>query len=238
MKITVLAFATAAEALGGEPLELEVAEGSKLSELEGILCARFPRLVPLWPRLAVAVDGQLASLETSLSEGMEVALLPPVSGGSDALLPLLSQGPIDCALVEATVRHPSRGAVLVFRGDVRHHHQGRPVDKLTYSAYRPMAEARLGRIVRELEDTGDNLRVAIVHRLGEVAAGETSVVIAVASPHREAAYGASREALERLKKEVPIWKQEHFTDGEATWREVEPLGPGKAELGSEESSRP
>jgi molybdopterin synthase catalytic subunit len=79
--------------------------------------------------------------------------------------------------------------------------------------------------MRDIEAAGENLRVVIVHRLGEVPAGETSVVIAVASPHRDAAYNASREALERLKKEVPIWKREHFADGAAQWREVEPLAP-------------
>jgi molybdopterin synthase catalytic subunit len=96
------------------------------------------------------------------------------------------------------------------------------VARLTYTAYRPMALAALERIVRELEMTGE-ARVAVVHRLGEVPVGEPSVVIAAASAHRRAAYEASREALERLKREVPIWKREHYADGEAAWREEEPL---------------
>lgn len=135
----------------------------------------------------------------------------------------LTDEPIDVAAVERLVAAEDCGAVLLFLGTVRNHHAGRPVARLTYSAYRPMAEANLGRIVDELEAGGDRLRVAIVHRLGDVPLSEPSVVIAVASPHREAAYDASRTALERLKKEVPIWKQEHYTDGEVTWREEEPL---------------
>jgi len=106
---------------------------------------------------------------------------------------------------------------------VRDHHAGRPVAKLTYSAYRPMALAGLRRIVTDLEASGPGLRAAIVHRLGEVPVGEASVVIAISSPHRAAAYEASRTALERLKAEIPIWKREHYADGEAAWREEEPL---------------
>lgn len=131
---------------------------------------------------------------------------------------------IDVAAVERLVADPSCGAVLLFLGTVRDHHGGRRVARLEYSAYEPMARERLATIVRELEDEADGLRVAIVHRLGDVPLGEASVVIAVASPHREAGYEASRTALERLKREVPIWKRETYDDGEVAWREEEPLG--------------
>ena len=130
---------------------------------------------------------------------------------------------IDVAAVERSVASAECGAVLLFLGTVRNHHAGREVSGLTYSAYRTMAQANLQRIVDELEAGGARLRVAIVHRLGDVPLSEPSVVIAVASPHREAAYDASRTALERLKKEVPIWKREHYVDGEVSWREEEPL---------------
>jgi molybdopterin synthase catalytic subunit len=106
---------------------------------------------------------------------------------------------------------------------VRNHHGGRAVERLTYSAYRSMAEERLLTIVREIEAEEDDLALAIVHRLGEVPAGEASVAIAAASPHRAAAYEASRRALERLKKEVPIWKRERYAGGEEAWREEEKL---------------
>ena len=121
------------------------------------------------------------------------------------------------------VADPSCGAVVVFSGTVRDSHRGRPVDRITYSAYRAMAQARLREIASRLERRYEGTRVAIVHRLGELRVGEPSVVIAVASPHREAAYAANREALERLKTEVPIWKREHYADGESRWREEEPL---------------
>lgn len=133
---------------------------------------------------------------------------------------------IDVASVEHAVAHPSCGAVLLFLGNVRDHHGGKKVVRLSYSAYETMARERLRRIARELEDEGRDagLRVAIVHRLGDVPIGEPSVVIAVASAHREAAYDASRTALERLKREVPIWKRETYDDGDEVWREEESLG--------------
>ncbi|MEE8525958.1 MAG: molybdenum cofactor biosynthesis protein MoaE [Thermoanaerobaculia bacterium] len=224
MKVRVIAFATASDVLGRTPVEIDLPENSRLADLEREILARYPALEPLWPRLAVAVDGELSTTDRELTDGAEVALLPPVSGGSGPPpRAALVDGPIDMAAVERRVADPACGAVLLFLGTVRDHHAGRAVAGLTYSAYRTMAEKVLGRIAGELEAAGDRLRVAIVHRLGEVPVGEASVVIAVASPHREAAYEASRSALERLKHEVPIWKRERYADGETAWREEEPL---------------
>jgi molybdopterin synthase catalytic subunit/molybdopterin converting factor small subunit len=236
MKIRLLAFASAGDALGTTEAELEMPAGSRVADLRERLDRDYPKLGPLWPRLAIAVDGRIASLETGLEEGVEVALLPPVSGGTgEPLRAELVDGPIDTDQAVAAVSGPGRGAVVVFLGTVRDHHAGRPVEKLTYSAYRPMALEGLRRIVAALEAAHPDLRAAIVHRLGEVPVGEASVVIAIGSPHRAAAYDASRTALERLKAEIPIWKREHYADGEAAWREEEPLV--KAVVGRE-SDRP
>ncbi len=226
MKVRVIAFATASDVLGREALELTLPEAAGLAELRAELVARHPNLETLWDRLAVAVDGALVRGEERLSDGCEVALLPPVSGGAPRETQpraMLTDNSIDVATLERSVAGGDRGAVLVFLGTVRDHHRGRAVDRLTYSAYRAMAEQTLERIAGELEAAAEQLRVAIVHRLGEVPVGEASVAIATASPHRAAAYDASREALERLKREVPIWKREHYADGEAVWREEEPL---------------
>jgi MoaE-MoaD fusion protein len=229
MKIRLLAFASAGDAIGSSEMELEVPEGSRVADLRARLDAAHPKLGPLWPRLAVAVDGRVVTPEEPLSPGAEVALLPPVSGGSGPLRADLrsdlTDGPIDTAAMVAAVSGPGRGAVLVFLGTVRDSHAGRGVEKLTYSAYRTMALEGLARIAADLEASSPGLRAAIVHRLGEVPVGEASVVIAVASPHRAAAYEASRTALERLKTEIPIWKREHYTVGPAAWREEEPLTP-------------
>lgn len=223
MRVRLVAFATAADALGSGEREVELPDGATVADLRRDLEAAHPALKPHWPRLAVAIDGRLVGPEAELPDGCEVALLPPVSGGAPGAVPapVLVDGPLDVAAIVARVASPRRGAVVTFLGTVRNHHRGRPVERLTYDAYRPMAEEGLRRIASELEAEGDELAVAIVHRLGEVPAGEPSVVIVVAAPHRAAAYEASRVALERLKREVPIWKKEHYADGTA-WLE----GPG------------
>jgi molybdopterin synthase catalytic subunit/molybdopterin converting factor small subunit len=223
MKIRLLAFASAGDALGATESEIEVPDGSRISDLRAHLDRDHPAMIPLWPRLAVALDGRIVPPDTPLEDGAEVALLPPVSGGAEEPFAELTDGPIDVQRVAATVSGPSRGAVVLFLGTVRDHHAGRPVAKLTYSAYRPMALEGLRRIAADLEAAHQDLRAAIVHRLGEVPVGEPSVAIAIGSPHRAAAYDASRTALERLKAEIPIWKREHYADGEAAWREEEPL---------------
>jgi molybdopterin synthase catalytic subunit len=249
IRVRVLGFATAGEALGAGEVAVELPAGSRVADLRRRLDADHPGLGPLWTRLAVAVDGELAGAEAPLADGCEVALLPPVSGGSgsgpeageasmdapggpaasgiEAPAPAtgLTDGPLDPSRAIAAVAGPGRGAVVVFLGTVRDHHRGRRVAGLAYSAYRPMATAVLRRIVADLEAGADGLRAAIAHRLGEVPVGEPSVVIAVAAPHRAAAYEASRTALERLKAEAPIWKRERYADGSAAWREEEPLAP-------------
>lgn len=252
MRVRVIAFATASDVLGRTPVELELPDGSRLADLKREILARYPALEPLWPRLAIAVDSELSAVDRELTDGAEVALLPPVSGGSpppESGSPgsgrgprtMLVDGPIDVAAVERRVADPACGAVLLFLGNVRDHHAGRAVAGLTYSAYRAMAEKALDRIAGELEAGSGKLRVAIVHRLGEVPVGEASVVIAVASAHRQAAYEASRSALERLKREVPIWKRERYAGGETVWREEEPLtlaSAGKAGWDSIHSRNP
>jgi molybdopterin synthase catalytic subunit/molybdopterin converting factor small subunit len=241
MRIRLLAFASASDAIGAAELDLDLPEGARVADLRAWLDPRYPGLAPLWTRLAIAVDGAIAKPDSPLAEGAEVALLPPVSGGSggeDASSgkPAVRQvelvdSPIDPQDVLSRVSSPARGAVVLFLGTVRDRPKAadgpavapRAVLKITYSAYRPMALRTLERIAADLEAAGQGLRLAIVHRLGEIPAGEASVVIATAAPHRAAAYEASRRALERLKAEVPIWKLEHYADGQAVWREEEAL---------------
>lgn len=221
MKVRLLAFATAGDALGATELEMELPDGSRVADLRARLDRDHPALGPLWPRLAIAVDGRIAGPDAPLLDGVEVALLPPVSGGNGGRTGLVDER-IDVDAAVRSVEDAGFGAVVTFLGTVRNHHAGRAVEKLTYTAYRRMAADALARIATELEAAAP-VRVAIVHRLGDVPVGEPSVVIAVGSAHRAAAYEVSRTALERLKAEVPIWKREHYAEGEAVWREEEPL---------------
>ncbi len=222
MKLSILAFASAADALGTDALSIELPAGSSVADLQSALESRHPALAALWPRLAVAVDGEVVDRDHGLADGAEVALLPPVSGGTGARVKLVEE-PIDLAGVLASVSGPGCGAAVLFAGTVRDSTGGRRVTGLSYSAYRSMAVARLAAIVDDLEREQPGLEAAITHRLGDLSPGEASVAIAVAAPHRAAAYEASRKALERLKAEVPIWKREHYADGGVAWREEERL---------------
>ncbi len=227
MRLTVLGFASVSDLIGRRPVVVESESGTSVAALKQHLEARFVGLAEHWEGLAVAVNGEIADDTRTLEDGDEIALLPPVSGGAPDRSNHLTREPIDSAAVAERVRDPGHGAVVLFLGDVRNSNDGRPVDGITYSAYESMAESRLATICRELEAEG-GCRVAVVHRLGELAVGETSVVIAVSSAHRAAAYDVSRLALERLKAEVPIWKREHYVGGDSAWREVEPLGADPA----------
>jgi molybdopterin synthase catalytic subunit len=131
----------------------------------------------------------------------------------------ITRDPIDLSALVRRVRRDSDGAVLAFAGVVMDHHEGRTVVALSYQAYEEMAEKKLRAICEEVSaplEVGD---IAVVHRVGELAIGDVSVAIIVAAPHRDAAYRASREIIERLKREVPIWKKERYADGEEVWQE-------------------
>jgi len=219
--IQLLAFASVSDVLGTRQLTMSLPTGTSIQQLKSRLEQDHPDLRPMWEGLAVAVNGELASDEVSLKDGDEVALLPPVSGGAGP--ERLVEEPLSASNVLDRVRGPGSGAVVVFFGDVRDNFGGRPVQSITYSAYRLMAHDRLARIEAELEEEFECSSVAIVHRLGHLEVGESSVIIGVSAPHREMAYTASRRALERLKAEVPIWKKEHYADGEESWREEEAL---------------
>jgi molybdopterin synthase catalytic subunit len=141
----------------------------------------------------------------------------------------LTDGPIDVGVVRAAVARDEAGAVLIFEGVTRNHHDGREVRRLEYEAYPSMAESQMERICADILGRWPEVRVAMAHRIGVVAVGEASVVIAVSAPHRDEAYAASRYAIDTLKAVVPIWKKEFYADGSA-WK-------ANAEVSDEAASR-
>jgi molybdopterin synthase catalytic subunit len=147
----------------------------------------------------------------TLAEGDEVALIPPVSGGAF----LLSEEPLSLERAVAEVASDEAGAIATFVGTTRARSRGRDVVRLEYEAYEGMAETEMERIALSLKERHELLHVAIHHRVGVVEIGETSVVIAVSAPHREAALGACKEAIDTLKQTVPLWKKELYVGGEA-----------------------
>jgi molybdopterin synthase catalytic subunit len=180
------------------------------------IASAYPALGGLRRSIMVMVNQAYASPDTVLADGDEVAFIPPVSGGAPARLFRVTAEPLDAREAEQAVRDPGCGAVITFTGEVRETARGQDVTALDYEAYAEAAERMMATIADEIEQEFGVDRIAIIHRTGLLAPGEASVVISVASPHRDEAFRAARHAIERLKQIVPIWKKEHYADG-ATW---------------------
>jgi molybdopterin synthase catalytic subunit len=209
--------------------EAEFPEGADLRLVFASYAARFPPLRDLARSIVVARNQEFAEPATKLAEGDEVAFLPPVSGGCHTgKLEIADAGhyfallrrPIDTRAVIARLLTGAEGAVVTFEGTVRNNTKGRPTRYLDYECYESMALQTMARIGREIAAAHQVERVAMVHRLGRLLIGETSVAVIVTAPHRRAAFEAALEGIDRLKKVVPIWKKEHFLDGEV-WVEGE-----------------
>jgi molybdopterin synthase catalytic subunit len=128
----------------------------------------------------------------------------------------LSGAPLSVDAAVAAVRHPGAGGLCVFIGMVRDENEGRPVTRLEYEAYAPMAVAEMRRICDELGREIDGVKLAVLHRTGDLAVGDVAVVCAASAPHRGEAFAACRKLIDRIKARVPIWKREHGPDG-AYW---------------------
>jgi molybdopterin synthase catalytic subunit len=126
----------------------------------------------------------------------------------------LTDAPIDTAALVASVMRPSDGAYVLFEGVVRNHHEGRAVESIFYDAYRPMAEKEIARITAEVQREWPDVAVALVHRLGLLRVGDSSIAIVCSSPHRGESFAACRAMIDRIKATVPIWKKERGPDGE------------------------
>ncbi len=215
----MLLFAALREAVGQKQLELELPADATLAELIARLEREHELLVRYRGRLLVSLNEERAPLETQLGDGDEVALLPPVSGGSDRAW--IDTRPLSMDALLAEVTGPEMGGVVTFTGIVRNEARGAEIDHLEYEAYAPMAERELRAIRDEAASRWPQARLAIAHRIGRLAIGEAAVMIAAAAPHRPEAFEACRFAIDRLKQTVPIWKKEFATSG-AYWVEENP----------------
>lgn len=209
MPVHVLYFAVAREAAGVDAETLASAPPT-VSGLRALLAARHPALARVLPRCRLAVNQEFSAEDAPVPDGAEVAIIPPVSGGSGRFL--VVDRPIGLDEVVNAVAATGNGGVVGFRGDVRGESRGRTVVRLDYEAYVPMAERTLAEIGRAV-GAEHGAEVAIVHRVGALRPGEAAVVIAAAAPHRAPAFRACEAAIERLKRDAPIWKREIYEDG-------------------------
>ena len=216
--ITVLFFAGARQRAGVARVELDVADGATVRSAAEAACQNAPTPCPLPSNVAFALNGQYAESDAVVSDGDEVAILPPVSGGADAedtaAYVLVTPDRIDAEDIAARVASASDGAVVVFHGITRDNNLGRKVMELEYEAYSPMAEDTMREIIAEMQSEWDIGAAAVAHRTGTVAIGEMSMCLAVAAPHRQDGFAAAQYFVDELKLRVPIWKKERFDGGE------------------------
>jgi MoaE-MoaD fusion protein len=235
MRVRVLFFGILKDLAGKSSDLLELPEGASVRDVLAAYESRIRRLKESLPSLAMAVNQQYAGPDTKLNPDDEVALLPPVSGGapeSDEThtgqpagrrrYASIVRGVIDVQRVVAGLKRGEDGAALVFEGIVRNQTRGRKTLYLDYEAYEEMALDQMESLASQALQQFQVRDVAIVHRLGRLEIGATSVLIAVASGHRAAAFDGCRWLIDTLKRTVPIWKKEHFEDG-AVWADGEPF---------------
>ncbi len=244
--VRVLAFGALKDALGTDAAEVALPEGATVSELVAHLSLNYPHA--MLRGIAVSVNAEYATATQVLRQGDEVGLLPPVSGGGTSraanacegvepgpgLAAYLTREPIDAGKLVSEAKQGADGAVVVFDGIVRNNSRGRRTLHLDYEAYEEMALSQMHELAQKARTNFAVRHVTIIHRLGRLEVGETSVLIVVASAHRAQAFDACRWLIDTLKTTVPIWKKETFVDG-AVWAAGEPF---PAALGLEANDAP
>lgn len=244
MQIRVLLFGQLQDIAGRKEDLLELAAGSTVAAVTAHYGRQFPKFQSLAGSIACSVNQEYAASSVALKDGDEVGLLPPVSGGKGAsetgageeVRELRSdhcsivREPINLQEIQEDLAAPEDGAAIFFAGVVRNNTRGRRTLYLDYESYESMAINEMEKLAHVSLERFKVRDVRLVHRLGRLEIGETSVLIGVASAHRAAAFDACRWLIDTLKKTVPIWKKEYFEDG-AVWADGEPfpeeIRPGK-----------
>jgi molybdopterin synthase catalytic subunit len=224
MHVRLLFFATLKDIVGTREMKMDVPSGTTVADVLTELETHYPRVKPYRPIVLTAINEEYVDQRTEVHEGDELAIFPPVSGGDVGSEVLsvsrpgefyqITRDPIDAQKIGRQMLRDEDGAICIFEGVVRNNSKGKRTLHLIYEGYEPMALKKLeeiGVFVRQAWEIGC---IAIVHRLGHMDIGETSVAVIVTSPHRRASFDACHYAIDKLKKVVPIWKKEFFEDGE------------------------
>lgn len=225
MRVRVLFFGQLKDIVGRASDELDLAAGGRLEDVFRHYAEQTPRLAALSASIVLARNHEFAGRDAVVEDGDEVAFLPPVSGGKGPYTHeivdeetgnffALTRSEVDTRAIVARLLRGEDGAFVDFEGVVRNNTRGRATRFLDYECYEPMAVKVMAQIGREIHAAFAIGRIALVHRLGRMEIGETSVAVVVTAPHRKPAFDAALEGINRLKKTVPIWKKEYFADGE------------------------
>ncbi|HUB25508.1 MAG TPA: MoaD family protein [Tepidisphaeraceae bacterium] len=214
MRINVRLFAVLRENAGASEVAIDLAEGATVAMAVAEITARFSMIARQIPKAAVAVNMEYAAAERKLSDGDELALIPPVSGGSnDDWLAILSEPiPVDQAIQFVT--RPDAGGIALFLGTTR---AESGVVALDYEAYEEMAVRQFGELAAEARKKWPVMGIALLHRIGRVEAGRPSVLVAVSTPHRAEAFAACRWLIDSVKSTAAIWKKELDASGSGKW---------------------
>lgn len=223
MRVRVLFFGVLKDIVGHPEEMIEIDPGTTIAGLFQHYAERFATLGDKRPSIVFARNREFSPVDAVLSENDEIAFLPPVSGGSGSVIRqtgghlfAITREVIDSAHLVEQLQRPEDGAVVVFEGVARNNTKGRPTAHLEYECYEEMAIQEMARIGNEIASQFAIGHLGIVHRLGRLEIGEASVAIVATAPHRKPAFDAALEGINRLKREVPIWKKEIFKDG-AVW---------------------
>lgn len=229
--VRVLFFGAARDLTGHDEIECDLSSPANTESARSQILSQYPELQRFGNSLLFAVNQEYAQPEKEIHDGDELALFPPVSGGSEVAQTSVRESqahdffelttkPIDVGAIARRVVLPECGATVTLDGYAREWTKGRRTLYLVYEAYEPMALSELKRLGAQVHEKFDIAHIGIVHRTGRLEIGETSVVITVGAPHRRAAFEACEWAIRELKRTVPIWKKEFFEDGEI-WVEGE-----------------
>jgi MoaE-MoaD fusion protein len=220
MRVRVLFFGVLKDIVGRAEESLEIEPNSTLASLFEAYSERFETLRDKRPSILFARNREFATPDTTLADNDEIAFLPPVSGGIEAgnkgHIFAITRDVIDSRALAGSLQRPEDGAVVVFEGVVRNNTKGRLTAYLEYECYEGMAIRQMERIGNEIAAQFEIGRIGMIHRLGRLNIGEASVAVITTAPHRRPAFEAALEGINRLKREVPIWKKEFFADG-AVW---------------------
>jgi len=218
MRVSVHYYAAAKELAGCESSTFEFAgEIVPQADLRSAVIGRFPTLAAFLKRMRLAINGDFVDASQPLHDGDRVDVLPPVAGGSPIVLCQISEREISLDEVRKTVEHPGAGGICIFHGVVRDHADGKQVTRLDYEAHESLAHKEMKRVLEGVAAEHAGVRIAAVHRVGNLGVGDVAVCVAASAAHRDDAFTACRKAIDRIKETVPLWKKEWGPDGGAHW---------------------